>query len=270
MWWFPGRRCCETGRLVGSLLNVSDGGGPPKGGDYRARVHAVEPCSQPLRLTRVVSNFDSDAKFAGNAHAREADPHTVGVVKTGNLMEVSSAVPAAPQVLTQLPSFAGNVFAHEAKLHSDGVGKTEGISTDISSTDPVTMISPSAETTELDATRRDATCIRYGLLSDSVEFCNEPCKQSLRLIPLFSGSVAICIETWTQSSWLMRLSSPGGLLHSCGRCQHLMRMTSTANALQCSVLWKRCLDDQSRCGLDFVLEKSEGSWAIAQFSSRAS
>ena len=47
--------------------------------------------------------------------------------------------------------FARHVSASEADLRT-GVANTEGISLEISPTDPGTMVFPSAETTELDAT----------------------------------------------------------------------------------------------------------------------
>ena len=49
----------------------------------------------------------------------------------------------------------------------------------------------------------------------------------------------------------------------------LLRMTNTATALQRRALWMRCSERSEPVKLGCVLEKSEASWAIAQFSSRA-
>ena len=46
-------------------------------------------------------------------------------------------------------------------------------------------------------------------------------------------------------------------------------MASTATAAQCKVLWLHCVERSEPVRLGCVLERSEGSWAIAKFSSRA-
>ena len=40
--------------------------------------------------------------------------------------------------------------------------------------------------------------------------------------PTFPVSVESFFDTWTQSSWLMRLSYPWWLAHLSGRCRYLM------------------------------------------------
>ena len=51
--------------------------------------------------------------------------------------------------------------------------------------------------------------------------------------------------------------------------KRLLGMASRATAAQCRVLWMRRVERSESVGLGCVPEKSEASWAIAQFSSRA-
>ena len=72
---------------------------------------------------------------------------------------------------------------------------------------------------------------------------------------------------WQEAKWV-------GALDNTDMCDEdvvimrLLGIASTATASQCSVLWMRCVERSEPVMLGCVLDRSEASWAIAQFSSR--
>ena len=76
------------------------------------------------------------------------------------------------------------------------------------------------------------------------------------------------VTLWQAAMWV-------GALDDTDMCDmdvvimRLLGMASTATAARRRVLWMRCVEGTELVKLGGVLEKSEASWAIAQFSSRA-
>ena len=76
------------------------------------------------------------------------------------------------------------------------------------------------------------------------------------------------VTLWQAAMWV-------GALDDTDMCDvdvvimRLLGMASTATAARRRVLWMRCMEGTELVKLGGVLEKSEASWAIAQFSSRA-
>ena len=76
------------------------------------------------------------------------------------------------------------------------------------------------------------------------------------------------VTPWQAAKWV-------GVLDDINTCdkdvviRRLLGMTSKATAAQRRVLWMRCVERSEPVRLACVLEQSEASWAIAQFSRRA-